>query len=131
MNWIIDKINSVIQAANKVAAMGAGAIWINIVKIPELPRFAHGGLVEMSEGGVVSGAGWIDKVPALLSAGEIVLNAAQQQNVGRQIQGGWTTIQVFVEWNNFYGDDENFAQKIGKTIIDDFKLHTAFPSFSS
>lgn len=131
MNWIIDKINAVIQMANQVAAMGASAIGINIVRIPELPRFAHGGLVGMSDGGVVSGAGWIDKVPALLSAGEIVLNAAQQQNVGRQIQGGWTTVIVEVKNNNFYWDDENFAQKIWKTIMEDFKLHTAFPSFSS
>lgn len=43
--------------ANQVAAMGASAIGINIVRIPELPRFAHGGLVGMSDGGVVSGAG--------------------------------------------------------------------------
>lgn len=123
INYAINGLNQLIQASNKVNPL----FQIPTVSPVAIPRFAHGGVVDW----VVSGPAGIDKVPALLSAGEIVLNAAQQQNVGRQIQGGWTTIQVFVEWNNFYGDDENFAQKIGKTIIDDFKLHTAFPSFSS
>lgn len=127
INSAINGLNQLIRASNSVNPL----FQIPTLSPVAIPRFAHGGLVWMSEGGVVSGAGWIDKVPAMLSAGEIVLNAAQQQNVGRQIQGGWTTIQVFVEWNNFYWDDENFAQKIGKTIIEDFKLHTAFPSFSS
>lgn len=123
INYAINGLNQLIKASNKVNPL----FQIATVSPIAIPRFAHGGVVDW----VVSGPAGIDKVPAMLSAGEIVLNAAQQQNVGRQIQGGWTTIQVFVEWNNFYGDDENFAQKIGKTIIDDFKLHTAFPSFSS
>lgn len=127
INYAINGLNQLIQASNKVNPL----FQISTVSPIQIPRFAHGGLVGMSEGGVVSGAGWIDKVPAMLSAGEIVLNAAQQQNVGRQIQGGWTTVIVEVKNNNFYWDDENFAQKIWKTIMEDFKLHTAFPSFSS
>lgn len=127
INYAINGLNQLIRASNKVNPL----FQIPTVSPIAIPRFAHGGLVWMAEGGVVSGQAWIDKVPAMLSAGEIVLNAAQQQNVGRQIKGNWTTIQVVVEWNNFYWDDENFAQKIGKTILEDFKLHTAFPSFSS
>lgn len=40
----------------------------------------------MLDGGVVTGAGGLDKVPAMLSAGEVVLNAAQQQNVARGLE---------------------------------------------
>jgi len=131
MNWIIDKINAVIEMANRVAAMWSKAVGINIITIPTLPRFAHGWMVWMLDGGVVTGAGGLDKVPAMLSAGEVVLNAAQQQNVARGLEGnGWMTVEIHVAWNNFYWDDANFAQKIGKSIMEEFKLHTSVQSFS-
>jgi len=50
----------------------------------------------------------------MLSAGEVVLNAAQQGNVASQLQGSGNgvTIVVQVEGNNFYGDDDDYFQKV-------------------
>ena len=117
INRAIDGINALIRAANKVSPIGIGE-----VSPVSIGRFAHGGLVE--------GPGGLDKVPAMLTAGEVVLNAAQQNNVARAIdwgnqKGGWT---VILENNNFYGSDDEFAQKIGDTVIDIFKTHTALQS---
>lgn len=41
-----------------------------------------------AEGGLVKGPGGVDNVPAWLTAGEIVLNHAQQQNVAQAIMSG-------------------------------------------
>lgn len=117
INRAIDGINSLIRAANKVSPM-----WIGEIGRVSIPRFAHGGLVE--------GPGGLDKVPAMLTAGEVVLNASQQGNVARAIEwgnqkGGWT---IVLENNNFYGSDDEFAQKIGDTVLDIFKYHTALQS---
>lgn len=67
----------------------------------------------------------------MLTAGEVVLNAAQQSNVARAIEGGqtgggWT---IVIQGNNFYGDDNSFAEKIGDTVLDILKNHTAIQSF--
>lgn len=43
-----------------------------------IPKFAHGGLVQ--------GPGGLDNIPAMLTAGEVVLNASQQGNVARAIE---------------------------------------------
>lgn len=93
-----------------------------MVSTVSIPRFAHGGLVEGPNG--------LDKVPAMLTAGEVVLNAAQQNNVARAIEGGTQKggITLILENNNFYGDDDSFAQKIGDTVIDIFKNHYALQS---
>lgn len=72
INRAIDGINALIRAANKVSPIGIGQI-----SPVSIGRFAHGGLVE--------GPGGLDKVPAMLTAGEVVLNAAQQNNVARAI----------------------------------------------
>ena len=72
INRAIEGINSLIRAANKVSPVKIGEIGP-----VSIARFAHGGLVE--------GPGGLDKVPAMLTAGEVVLNAAQQNNVARAI----------------------------------------------
>jgi len=66
----------------------------------------------------------------MLTAGEVVLNAAQQNNVARAIDGGNQKggFTIVLENNNFYGSDSEFAQKIGDTVIDIFKTHTALQS---
>lgn len=86
-------------------------------------------MVWMAEGGVVSGPAGVDKVPAMLSAGEVVLNAAQQQNVGRKLQGSGTVVQIIVKDNVVYGDDKQYFQKVGDSIVENFKMHAAFQSF--
>lgn len=76
INSAIEGINRLIRASNKVNPIGS----IGEVSPVSIPRFAHGGVVEGPRG--------IDKVPAMLTAGEVVLNAAQQSNVATKLQGG-------------------------------------------
>ena len=139
INLAIAGVNKLIEAANKFSP-----VRINTVPNISLPRLANGGFVEgpsMKEimsgfghfagGGVVSGPKGVDKVPAMLTDGELVLNQAQQSSLANFIKGGGqgSTIQVTVSGNNFYGDDTEFAQKIGDMIVSDLKKHTPFESF--
>jgi hypothetical protein len=50
--------------------------------------FAHGGVVKAA-GGTVAGTTYSgDQIPALLNAGEVVLNRAQVSNLASQLEGG-------------------------------------------
>lgn len=79
-------------------------------------------------GGVVEGIRGLDQIPTMLTAGEIVLNSAQQKNVASAISsapsGGGLT--VVVSGNSFYGDDESFAERIGESIIKNVIPHLTF-----
>ena len=39
------------------------------------------------------------------------------------------TINININGNTFYGDDDEFAEKIGNKIINELSLHTGFQSF--
>lgn len=129
VNNAIDWINKLIDASNRFNPFG---------KIPTVPRLAlwrlaYGGIAGewffgwsvLGDGGFVRGAAGIDKVPAMLTAGEVVLNAAQQNNLARQLNGwnSWTTIVVQIQWNEFFWSEESFAWKIGDSIIAQLKNH--------
>lgn len=138
-------INKAINAFNKLIT-AANNIWgISIPLIPTLTlgRLAHGGIAgewyfggkTMAEqwyatGGVVKWPAGNDKVPAMLTAGEVVLNAAQQRNLASQLGGGqWQVVNLYVSGNNFYGSDDEFAEKIGDTFMQKFKMMASFESF--
>jgi hypothetical protein len=130
INRIIDKINAVINAINTVATKGAAIIGIKMSPIPTIPLLAHGGIVKEATGGVVTGNGGIDKVPAMLTAGELVLNAAQQRNLASNIgDSKGQTIQINIYGNEFNGSGEDFAEKIGDFIMSRFKTMAQFQSF--
>ena len=74
------------------------------VRLPELPRFANGGIV-----GGSSYTG--DKILARVNSGEVILNQKQQQNALQQMEGG-NTIN-----NNFYISGGN-SDEIVKKVID-------------
>lgn len=58
INWIIEKINILIRAANSVAKLGAGALGLsNVLKIPEIPMLANGGIVTRPTLAVIGEAG--------------------------------------------------------------------------
>lgn len=66
----------------------------------------------------------------MLTAGEVVLNAAQQSNVATKLQGGGgVTYQITLSNNNFYGSAESFAADIGDSVLEIFKNHAAIQSF--
>lgn len=127
INWLVDKINGLIESINRASSK------IGIPGIPLIPRanFAHGGIVKAAQafatGGVVTGASGIDKVPAMLTAGEVVLNAAQQNNLARNLDGGAGRgggVNITIS-GNFYGSDETFAEKLGDMILEKLKYSTA------
>lgn len=141
IEWFVNKairmFNKLIQAANSIWA-------ISIPLIPEVQlwRLAHGWIAGewffggetmkaqgYATGGVVKWAGWLDQVPAMLTAWEVVLNAAQQRNVAAWLWGGWPVINVTITWNEFFGSDDEFADKIGDTIMQKFKFMAWFESF--
>lgn len=118
INTAINGINRLIIASNKV-----NPFWgITPLDPVKLDRFAHGGLVEWPGG--------LDNIPAMLTAWEVVLNAAQQTNVARAIEWGNNTwgVTIVINGNNFYGNDDDFAQKIGDKVLEVFKYHTALQS---
>lgn len=90
-----------------------------------------GSLGHFAKGGIVDGPMGVDKVPAMLSNGEVVLNQAQQGNLASFIRGnqGGASIEVVVSGNSFYGDDASFAEKIGDTIVAQFRKHYSFETF--
>jgi hypothetical protein len=80
----------------------------------EMATAATGGVVGMGRvlPFAMGGAVGSDTVPALLTPGEIVLNAAQQRNVGRAL-GGSTTLNVTV---HAPGADRNDADAIAERV---------------
>jgi hypothetical protein len=122
-------LNSLISLANSVP-------WVSIESIAPVSfgRLAKGGIAWMwffgDAGGVVTGAHGIDKVPTMLTAGELVLNRAQQWSIAGQLQTGTQKAPtIVIQGNNFYWTDREFIDKIGETIMQEFKLHAGFASF--
>lgn len=141
INVAIDGINALIKAANAVSPV---KIWfVGRASLPRLAKwwFVHGetmgerlwGIAHFASGGMVDWPKGIDKVPAMLSDGELVLNQAQQGSLASFIRGGsqsgWPTVQITIWGNNFYWDDKSFAEKIGDTIVAQFRQHYAFEHF--
>jgi hypothetical protein len=62
-------------------AAGTAALATTISTVHSLTGYATGGMVE---GNTYSG----DQIPAMLNAGEVVLNRAQQGNLASQLEGG-------------------------------------------
>ncbi|MEE9117839.1 MAG: phage tail tape measure protein [Calditrichia bacterium] len=149
INGVVRSINFLIRAANAVSPFGD----IPEVQQVSLELFSKGGIAgigkaatmaasqfsstfakatKFATGGIVGGVGNSDTQPALLTPGEMILTGEQQRNLfnlakGDSRGGGLT---VIVENNNFYGDDESFADKVGNTIIETFRQHYQFEHFS-
>lgn len=107
INFIIDGINVLIRGLNSIAQKSS-RIGLSVPSIPEIPRLAKGGIVNRPTIAMVGEAGPEAIVP---------LNRR-----GRQQSFGTGEINVYVSNNNFYGDDREFAQKIGKQIVDELGL---------
>jgi len=75
--------------------------------------FADGGIVPQyfAGGGMPKGS---DTVPAMLTPGEVVLNAAQQKNVAGQLNGNSITISG----NNFQGTPREMAEQMFEILQD-------------
>lgn len=110
INWIIDKVNSLIRAANAVTAKIGGP------KIPMLQPLTF------SQGGIVPTIDWspvgTDTVPALLTPGERVLTKEQAQSYGG---GGWTVIIN----NPVVMTEDDIVERLGDPLINVLKQHFA------
>jgi hypothetical protein len=86
-----------------------------------VPRFANGGIVEHFAKGGVSGT---DTVPAMLTPGEVILNASQQKNLANHLRGGsGNTVNVYVD--KVVGEEE-YVERLANQIVKGLSLSTAF-----
>lgn len=132
INWIIDKANAIIASINAVTA-ASGFTISSIQRV----AFEKGGIVpgHYQTGGIIPGGknpANHDQIPAMLDPGELILNRAQQANIAGQLS--WeskqqTIIQVNINWNSFYWDDESFVEKIGNTLVEKFQTHYSLQAF--
>jgi TP901 family phage tail tape measure protein len=134
---VVETINAVVRFSNENLGTNMSQLW-SMINPETAGRYAHGGLVvpikyqepkKFAFGGVVDGPQGLDTVPAMLSAGEIVLNSAMQRNLASNIQGMKQEIQINISGNNFYGDDSTFAERIGNTIMNELKNHVAINTY--
>lgn len=110
INWIINKINALISAANVVSAKVGGP------KIPMLQplTFSQGGIVPMVDWSPVG----TDTVPALLTPGERVLTKEQAQNYS----GGGVTVIIN---NPVVMTEDDIVERLGDPLINVLKQHFA------
>lgn len=141
INSAISGINKLISAANSIG----GAVGINISTINPVAlwRLAHGwiagewtfGWKAFANGWLVTWPAWIDAVPAMLTAGEVVLNAAQQNNLANNLQNQpkETVNPVFNISVNLWGvtvnneaDEGRLAENIKNTLMRELQAFSRF-----
>lgn len=101
INWIIEKINWFIRAANSIAQKGAGAVpGLSIPTIKEIPMLANGGIVMK---------------PTLAMIGEAGPEAVIPLSRSKQAGAGLGGINITITGNTFL--DERAAEKMGDMLI--------------
>lgn len=100
INWIIDKINWFVKAANSTAIKGAGALGISIPHLSEIPRLAMGGIVTRPTIAMIGEAGPEAIIPLSGSAG---------QSMRPQVNN------IYITGNTLL--DSRAAEKMGDLIV--------------
>lgn len=130
VNRAVDGLNNLIALANAVPGVS-----LSPVKYVSFWRLAYGGIAGegffWTDGGAVRGPAWIDQVPTMLTAGEVVLNRAQQTNLANQLESWswWKSINLVFENNNFYWSDRQMLKNMWDMLVEELKLHAGFASF--
>lgn len=93
VNAIISIFSTSAMSANTFA-LGANTAALWAVAATNFFPFANGGVVHAANGYVDGNTYSGDKIPALLNAGELVLNRAQQGNLASQLEGGVGAMQL-------------------------------------
>lgn len=133
INWVIDKLNSAIMSFNTIIGKVPGVG--KRMQIPQIPRLMFGGIVpdiqSFTGGGVISGARGIDRVPVLATAGEVILNHAQQSNVARGLENnrGGGDLYIDMSGAQFFGDDERFIEKVADAVYDFVQPHLSHEAY--
>jgi hypothetical protein len=114
---LVDALLGVGRAADSIGGAGAVADAFD----SGASTAARGGVVGMgrilpfARGGLVKPIG-TDSVPALLTPGEIVLNAAQQRGVARAIRGGGSLTIGQIVVNSNASDPKQVAQEVAREL---------------
>ena len=93
VNAIISIFSTSAMSAN-TAALIANTVALNANTVTSFIPFANGGVVHAAGGTVVGNTYSGDQIPAMLNAGEVVLNRAQTGNLASQLQGGMGAMQL-------------------------------------
>ena len=93
VNAIISLFSTTTMASNTIAlGLNTAALWA--VATSNFFPFANGGVVHAAGGTVTGNTYSGDQIPALLNAGEVVLNRAQTGNLASQLEGGVGAMQL-------------------------------------
>lgn len=101
---MIGSMNPVGALAGAALAFAAGAAARAAMQDNSADAFYSGGI---AGNGMVQGRGGVDKVPAMLSPGEMVLNKSQQRNMWGMINGAYSGAGIFRSHNNGGGANTN------------------------
>ena len=99
--------SAVIAGLGPFALLGAPAV---IASMAVLTKALQGKIMNrkgFAEGGIVEGVGNTDKVPAVLTSGELVLNSAQQDRLADNLQGQGQNITINIS-----------APLVDETVVD-------------
>ena len=93
VNAVISIFSTTAMSANTAALIAnTAALYANAAT--NIIPFANGGVVHAAGGTVVGNTYSGDQIPAMLNAGEVVLNRAQTGNLASQLQGGMGAMQL-------------------------------------
>ena len=119
INWIIEKINSFIAAANAIASK-ASVLGITVPQMPEIPLLAKGGTITQS-GSVIVG----EEGPEMLS----LPTGAKVTPLNGGGGGVGGSVNIFVNIDNTTVlTDDDIVEKIGDPIIKVLQQHAAVAS---
>jgi tape measure domain-containing protein len=134
-NSIVSDLGRVTDAANGAnVALGmsfqSAADRANFTPVRDFTPVQYGASGSFATGGIVKGSNGLDNLTANVSAGELILNKAQQSNLASNMtQGGGNNVTINISAGNVVGDLDEFADTLGDKILKTFQQHTAFQSF--
>ncbi len=110
LNWMIDKINSVIRSLNSIAAKGASVFGAKAPQIPEIPMLAAGGIVTRPTLAMIGEAGHEAVIP---------LSRMNKVNQGFNI-----TVNITGNTISNKLDLKNLSDQVSEAIMDKLRLNS-------
>ena len=115
---MVSGVQSIMEFMSAMTALVSTIAGTSTIKaLPIIGTFAHNGAVIHAAGGAVTGNTYSgDRIPAMLNAGEVVLNRAQTGNIASQLSGnngGGQNAQPFVTGDIIYLGLQNYLQENG------------------
>ena len=126
VNSIVDTINLLTGGLLSIPHINIGVtktITEKTMKAAESSDQAKG-FIKKAAGGMVPGFGYKDSVPAMLTPGELILNASQQRALASRITNNSPTINISIGNVSTAqpGDETKLIQKVQDAVMQAFKL---------